>query len=372
MFPEIYSASQKPSSEGLAFKAQHPMFLYQTPEIPESVKTLLSSAKEIVIVGLGGSILPLKSLFSFHPRYADLKFLDTVDSQSVGRVFNELTKPLFCVVSKSGETLEIQQLLKLIMKEFPQAPLLVVTDRVKGRLRSFAKENSWCSLEIPEAIGGRFTHFSAFHRALAESWGVDFQALQLRARQQIQKLQANPDPLAKCFSILFSEGVSAHVLWAYGSARKAIAQWMQQALGESLGKINHRGLRCGKFPIVLEGPQDQHSILQLLMDGPQTNALWFLSPPARKGSSHSDLEKSLWVLAESTFKSFEERLAHSDTAQSLLRSSLNSIEEAVDLIVFVQAFVEYAGERLELNAFDQPGVERGKQIARQLIQDQNS
>jgi len=355
----------RPEKELQKFQALHPMFSYQVEEVPESVAKALKAAKEIVIVGLGGSVLPLRALLDLHPRSQDLLYLDSVDPRRVEKVFNQLRDPLFCVVSKSGETLEIQILLAEILKRFGDNKILAVTDSKSGKLRALATEKKWLSLSIPSELGGRFTHFTVFHRALLENWGVSFEALLMRARSQIEELKNSSQSLELLKRMLFNEGVSHHIFWHYGQAREGMALWMQQVLAESLGKTRADGQRFGILPTVLEGPQAQHFVLQLLMDGPQNSALWFLEPSAVQ-KTESALERGLWVLAESTKQSFLERVPNPKLSQSVISSSLTSIEDAVDLIVLIQAFIEYLADDFNIPAFDQPGVERGKTIAREL------
>ena len=350
--------------KSIKFQARHPMFKYQTNAAPQPVIQALKAAKEIVVVGLGGSILPLRSLVDIHRRAESIFYLDTVDSLTVARVFQKLTNPIFCIVSKSGQTLEIQVLLEEIRKRFGDSKILAVTDPKAGKLRSLAYEKNWLSLSIPPEIGGRFTHFTDFHRAILESWGISINPLAERARKKIAELTLNPEPLDLLRRMLFDEKVAHQIFWHYGSAREGMALWMQQVLAESLGKTATDGLRRGVLPTVLAGPQAQHSVLQLLMDGPQNSTLWFLEPDAP--ASSSTLDQALWVLCEATKRSFLERLADAKTSQSVIASPLSSIEDAVDLIVILQALVEYSADVFKINAFDQPGVERGKTIAREL------
>jgi glucose-6-phosphate isomerase len=325
----------------------------------------MRSAQEIVVVGMGGSVLPLRALLETAPGVSKIRILDSVDPAIFDQVCASLANPLFCVVSKSGETLEIQVLLAEILNRFPEAKILAVTDPSRGALREQVRANGWLSLEIPPTIGGRFTHFTIFHRALAEMLGVDFDSLLVRAKHLRDEFKKEAKALEHLFRVLFDPVVKRHVLWAYGSNRLGMAEWMLQALGESLGKINAGAKRSGVMPMVLRGPQDQHSILQMLMDGPQDSVLWFIGPK-KPLADDSTLQKSLWVLAESTLQSFCERVETADRSQSIVQSCIRDSLDATELIVLIQCFIEYAAIKLEINAFDQPGVERGKIIAREI------
>jgi glucose-6-phosphate isomerase len=357
---------------------KHPMFEFDTPLVPASIGDLFSKTEHFVVIGIGGSTLPLKVFLDFFELNDRIHIVDTVDRARWEEV-KGLPNSLFCVVSKSGETLEIKALMAELIESGLLSRTLTVTDPSKGSLRKFTEENGLPSLEIPSTIGGRFTNFTVFHRALLERFGIDFSQLIRRAKSVSGIFKEDPSLLEKLFSQLFESGKENLILWAYGRKLEGLASWMQQALAESLGKKTASGRRYGIFPIVLRGPQDQHSVLQLLTDGPQRNSLWFMIPEVsaksvdrKLPSMLSDLsrvsaDRVLAILAESTRRTFEERLQNPETTQPLSEFRLNGLEDLAEAVVTIQAFVEYAGERLQIDAFDQPGVERGKQIAREIL-----
>jgi glucose-6-phosphate isomerase len=151
-------------------------------------------------------------------------------------------------------------------------------------------------------------------------------------------------------------------------------------IAESLGKKRLDGKRIGVTPLALQGPQDQHSVLQLLIDGPQDKVIWFfeaaLSKPTKKRKliaifkefEKRGLSESLSILCESTYRTFQERLENTETHQPISRFQWKSVQDFIHSIVLLQALTEYSAARLGINAIDQPGVERGKEIARALIQ----
>ena len=201
-----------------------------------------------------------------------------------------------------------------------------------------------------------------------------------RASNKIEALKKDPALLESLYAQVFLSKKPIQVLWAYGQALQGLAQWAQQAIAESLGKRTKAGKRVGVFPVVLKGPEDQHSVLQLLTEGPQHQSFWFFIPESMK--IHVDrklpadlaqfeklgLEDALDVLGEATFKTFEERLKNDETLQPLARFDLaTNLEDVSETVALIQAFVEYSANRLQINAFDQPGVERGKQLAREIM-----
>jgi glucose-6-phosphate isomerase len=350
------------------FSAQHAMFQYKVSPTPALVKDWLSQYRTFVVIGMGGSILPLKSLVDAFDLSQQIKFIDHLDYARIHHWLQQ-EHTAFCVVSKSGETLEVKTLMDLFLASPRRDDLLFVTDPVKGTLRKWVNQEKRLSLEIPPEIGGRFTQFTPLHRALIERCGLDFESWLLRAQKTRDQLVRDSGVLATLLSSFQSSSVASLVLWAYGGRGLGFAQWAQQALAESLGKRSPSGQRHGFLPVVLQGPQDQHSVLQLLMDGPQNNALWFFEDEAIDPQEPDALTRCRRVLCESTVQSFVERLQNSETAQSVVRWRLGLEDRLdwIDLVVIVQALVEFTGHAWGIDAFNQPGVERGKQIARELM-----
>lgn len=377
--PEIH-LPQKPADLQNRWVPTHPMFQYQVPPVEAGTKTLFKKYQRFVVVGMGGSVLPLKAFVDYFCLSDRILFLDSLDSGHVDRCL-KMKQTLFCIASKSGETLEIKTLLSEIYSRKLNKNLFFVTDPARGLLRTLAQTQKIPSLEIPSNLGGRFTNFSVFHRALLERFGVSFDRMLGVAQKKRDELQRNPSLLCDLFSGLFNEKTRSLILWSYDSRLRGLCEWAQQALAESLGKKTSEGKRFGVLPTILNGPQDQHSVLQLLTDGPQDKTLWFFVssispksvrrtnlPEALKDFKNKSLGQIQKILADSTFETFCERLSQGPTAQPLVRWSFSKgPEELVEFIVCVQALVEFAALRLGVNAFDQPGVERGKEIARELL-----
>jgi glucose-6-phosphate isomerase len=361
------------------FNAEHPMFEYNVPAVNDEAKACLAKADHIVVIGMGGSVLPLKAFVYAADLQNKVHFVDTVDPTYWERI-TQIPNAVYCLVSKSGATLEVKTVMAELVESGKIKDCLVVTDSQNGFLREYASEHKLPSLDIPSDIGGRFTNFTVFHRAVLEKFGVDFDSMLTQAQKVRDMLKEKPLVLNHLFENMFESGRKNLVIWAYGERLYGFAQWVQQALAESLGKKNKKGLRVGNLPIVLKGPQDQHSVLQLLVDGPQERDLWFFVPKESETRPNRNLKNFpeefnkmgmanvLDILAESTYRTFLERLEKDDTAQPLARWIFREgMNDIVSSVVIVQALVEYSGKRLKIDAFDQPGVERGKEIARGLL-----
>lgn len=360
------------------FKARHPMFEYRYDPAPEGFRKKLEASDAVVVVGMGGSVLPLRVFVEFYRLQRKIYFMESPDPESWSSDIFKLEKPLFCLVSKSGKTLELTSIASFLLEKYELQNFAVVSDP-GSPLAIWAQNKELPYCPIPKEIGGRFTNFTPFHCSLLEWAKVSFDKLLKMAAAERDFLLENPSVLHSIFSQIYLRPATSLILWAYGERSYGLALWMQQALAESLGKKSKDGKACGILPVVLRGPQDQHSVLQLLMDGPQDKCLWFLEswwPSIHKLKAEApfemlqgqDLSRIMEILAESTFESFRERLNEPQTFQALLRWKLGDSEEAlVQAIVRTQALVEYAGHQLRIDPYDQPGVERGKEIARKLL-----
>lgn len=367
------------SAEAATFEARHKMFRYEVPLVPERIASLLKRFDHFVILGMGGSSLPLKVFVDAARLNAQIHFIETCDPYVFEKAL-ELPQALYCVVSKSGETFEVRLLMRELLRRKPNPDLLIVTDAEKGFLRSWCQKSIYMDLPIPADLGGRFTHFSVFHRALLERFQIDFESLRQRALARVAQLKEDPSLLRKLLGSLTSPRARSLILWTYSESLLGLSAWIQQALAESLAKLKPNGDRTPMpLPVILRGPQDQHSVLQLLMEGPQDKALWFFEYASNAGEGPFSVEgfedldslslsDGMRLLAEATYQSFAERIASASTRQNLVRFQLDpDLGDVADLVASIQALVEFVGDRWGINAFDQPGVERGKQIARELM-----
>ena len=109
---QFYPELKIENADCAVFDALHPMFAYHTEQVPESVVAEFAEAKRFVVIGLGGSVLPLKAFVDFFGLSDRIFFLDTVDEGAWKRIKEGEAKTLFCVASKSGETLEIKAIAK--------------------------------------------------------------------------------------------------------------------------------------------------------------------------------------------------------------------------------------------------------------------
>jgi glucose-6-phosphate isomerase len=345
-----------------------------------------------VVLGIGGSSLGARALASglLHPfsallppgqrAGAQLFFPDNADASTFLGLLDviDVEKTVFLAVTKSGGTAETwAQLLTLnhrLGAERMRQQVVAVTDENAGALRAVVNAQHWKSLPVPREIGGRFSVFTPVGLLPAAAAGIDCRALLKGAAHMAQRCRSTrmeENPAAQLVAVLFSQhrhlGRSGNVLMPYADALREFADWYVQLWGESLGKGD-----AGPTPIRAVGATDQHSLLQLLMEGPDDKTTIFIAEekPRRdlKIPAGFEAQSDVAFLSGHTFHALlttEQR----STAAALAQRGRPSIRITVDeltpsslgeLMMLWQAATALAAQMYGVNAFDQPGVELSK------------
>ena len=367
----------------------------------------LTGIKNVVLVGIGGSSLGVKAIKSMlgEPIKRELYFLDNLDPQSFLRVaggvnFNET---LFIISSKSGSTIETITIFKCLIDLFKPKNLsenfLIITDPATN-LENFARENGIKFFNMPSNVGGRFSVLSAIGLVPLALCGYDARALLEGAAECKSRYVAQNDRslIAKAYHYATHRHVAINVVFSYADALGAFNDWYVQLWAESLGK--KRGYkRVGLTPVGLIGSRDQHSFLQLIMDGVKDKSVTFIKVKNHGSRSKTDgnfnpASKNVAAEANVKIPNFSlsglegcDYVAGLDmgellnlqadaTAQALTQEgvSVDIIElDALDerhtgwLIFYYELLTSAAGIMLGINTYDQPGVEIGKRILRTML-----
>jgi glucose-6-phosphate isomerase len=302
----------------------------------------------------------------------------------------EVRKTLFNVISKSGGTGEtmsqfliIRDLLKKRLGNRKEKDHLVITtDPVQGVLRKIVETEQFPSFEIPSALGGRFSVLSAVGLLPAAMCGIDIEELQAGARDMAARCRTaspweNPAYLCACLSFLSykQKKKSIRVVMPYADALKGIGDWFCQLWAESLGKrVNSKGREVwnGQTPVTALGATDQHSQLQLYMEGPGDKVFSFLGVkhyaslmalpklyPKTDGLSYlggHSLNRLIQAEMEAT------RLTLAKKGRPSLTITLPKINPfTIGQVMFLWELETYiCGQLMGINPLDQPGVEEGK------------
>jgi glucose-6-phosphate isomerase len=359
-------------------------------------------ARDIVVLGIGGSALgpiALRTALlpsgwnSLAPSNRDgrprLHVLDNVDPITMSALLDrlELGATIFIVTSKSGGTAETLAQYLVVRERLDRAQrpardhLVFVTDPERGALRRIAGEENIASVPIPPNVGGRFSVLSPVGLLPAAMMGIDIAALldgagDMRDRCQGKDWGRNP---AGAFAVLqwladTRRGRRGHVFMPYADGLRDMAAWFVQLWAESLGKIRTDGTSVGPTPIAALGATDQHSQVQLFMEGPDDKTVTFLAvgngaqdlPIPRLHGNHPDLAYLGGHSLDELLR--VERLSTAGALAARGRMSMLLTLDQLDawhlggLIMLLEIGTAFAGELYGINAFDQPGVELGKRF----------
>jgi glucose-6-phosphate isomerase len=360
----------------------------------------------VLVLGIGGSALGMKALLAalkrpawnelddegrdFFPR---LTVLDNVDPTSVAEALRRIDprRVLVNVISKSGGTAETMAQY-LVVRAWLEAELggaaarhlVFTTDPARGALREIAQRDGIAALEVPPDVGGRFSVLSPVGLLPAALVGIDIEALLGGARAALARAEGddllhNPSALyaALHWAADTTLGARIHVVMPYTDRLREFAEWYRQLWAESLGKARDRRgqqVHVGPTPVGAVGPTDQHSQVQLFMEGPYDKVVTFLSidRPAEDvaipggESLPADLAylpgHSLGELLEAECRATAAALARMGRMSCALRLPEVSAATVGELIMFFQLATGYAGVWYGVDPFDQPGVELGKKL----------
>lgn len=361
-------------------------------ELVEKVKLLRQEINDrydtIAVVGIGGSSLGTKAIDRLlrpgTPHAKKLLFLENSDPISVLNEINRIDKErtLFIVVSKSGGTVETLSIFKRLIVTFDlqlehSEQIIIVSDD-RSILAQFADEYHLRRFVIPDNVGGRFSVLSAVGMVPLTLAGFDTHSLLQGAHAFLERFWARKEEhvIQKAsYYVTHAERMPINVLFAYSDTFEEFGKWVVQLWGESLGKRNRRGERVGLTPISLIGSVDQHSFLQLIIEGPLNKTVTFMHIKHSEEElmipdlSLKHLEKSDFVNGES-FNHLINAQCQA-TMQSVLQSGVSvdeiewdKLDEASvgEMILYYELLTSLSGALMEINTYDQPGVELGKQI----------
>ena len=379
--------------------------------IREEAGRVSSTFDNFVVLGIGGSALGNVALHTAlnHPYYNLLSkegrggrpriFVpDNIDPDRFHGLLEslDLGSTVFNVITKSGSTAETMSQFMIVRemlerelgKEEAAKRIIATTDREKGALRKAADEEGYATLPIPGNVGGRFSVLSAVGLLSAAVSGIDIGALLTGARTMNARCSApgiadNPALAGAVLHYLSCtrKGKVMLVMMPYSHRLKDVADWFRQLWAESLGKkysTAGKVVHTGQTPIKAVGATDQHSQIQLYVEGPNDKAVCFLA--VEKFDSRVDIPASSGVegLGYLEGKSLNE-LIHAEmraTALTLMKNSRPNCTISLPrvdarsvggLLFMLELQTAYAGELYGIDAFDQPGVEEGKQFTYGLM-----
>ena len=384
-------------------------------EIAQSVKNLVGEVKQgcenFVVLGIGGSALGNIALqtalnpYMYNLDQAQRKgprlfVFDNVDPEQLTSFLNwiedKLDKTIFNVISKSGRTAETASQFLIIRRLLSdklgpkglKSQVIATTDPQQGTLRNIADEENLRTLQVPDGVGGRFSVLSAVGLFSAAICDIDIDALlagaaDMDTRVSNKDFYKNPAAMNAAINYhYYNQGKRNSVIMPYSYHLKDLADWYRQLWAESLGKakdLQGNLVNIGPTPIKALGTTDQHSQVQLYREGPNNKLFTFLEvsnlEPELQIGPPPDCAPELSYLAGSKLG----KLLNSEkkaTEYALLKDKRPCLTVLFDhlspytigqFIYLFEVTTSFAGALFNINTYDQPAVELGKEATFALM-----
>ena len=370
--------------------------------IEATAKRVAQEFEAFVVLGIGGSALgPLAVQQALnHLRYNELPASkrpgprlyveDNIDPERMASllVVIDLKKTCFNVITKSGGTAEtmsqyliILDALKKAVGEDYKRHIIVTTSEKKGFLIKIAQREGYETFYIPDGVGGRFSELCPVGLLAAAVTGIDIRGL-LAGAKDMDARCGSADLFenvalfeAALMYIAMQKGANISVMMPYADSLKLMSDWYAQLWAESLGKnvtLSGKPVNVGQTPVKTLGVTDQHSQLQLYTEGPFDKVVTFLKVENFRAETPiphgcDDIPtiaflggKSHNQLIEAERRGTEYALLRAGRMSQTITLPAVNAETVGQLLYFFELVTAYTGAMLEIDAFNQPGVEESK------------
>lgn len=382
----------------------------------EIVEDILETAKDIrknydyfVVLGIGGSALgPIAAFQAIcHLHYNDLpkrkrkgpKFYveDNVDPERMQALFDviEVEKTMFNVVTKSGSTSEtmtqyliINDILKAKLGDKAKDHIIATTSKNAGNLIKIAIKENYKTFYIPDGVGGRFSELCPVGLLPAAVVGIDIKAMLVGAKCMMEDCNSdnakkNPALMAAALQHLaMQRGKNIGVMMPYADGLKFIADWYAQLWAESLGKnktLDGKACNVGQTPVKSLGVTDQHSQVQLYAEGPFDKVITFIGVDDYRANvvipnGCEEYPNVNFLCGHTMNELIQAERAATEYAvtkagkmnYTIMLPQLNEFTLG-QLLMYFMLQTAYAGALLNIDTFNQPGVEEGKNATYALL-----
>ncbi len=360
--------------------------------IQAAAARIQSNSQALVVIGIGGSYLGARGVIEClcSPNY-NLKKKGTpniyfvgngLSSDSLGEVLDLVADVDFSVnvISKSGTTTEPavafrffrEALEKKYGPEGAKERIYATTDKSRGALKSLADSQGWETFVVPDDVGGRYSVLTAVGLLPIAVAGVDITELMAGAARMMEacadgSFQSPAWRYAAIRYELYRSGRSVEILACYDPAFRFMAEWWKQLFGESEGKEGK-----GLFPASVEFTADLHSMGQYIQEGKRLmfETVVRLGPSDRQLNVPADEADGdgLNFLAGKSMDFIRDRamegtlLAHTEggVPNLIVETAGKTPGDLGELIYFFEYACGLSGYLLDVNPFDQPGVEAYK------------
>ena len=374
-------------------------------EIEKTAEEIRGEFEAFVVLGIGGSALGPAAVQAAlnHLHYNELPaekrngpriyIEDNIDPERMAALMDviDLKKTCFNVITKSGGTAEtmsqyliVTDALKAACGDDWKKHILITTSETKGFLIKIAKREGFKTFYIPDGVGGRFSELCPVGLVAAAVCNIDIRAMLTGARDMDERCKTddvfqNPALLdAGLMMLAFDKGANMSVMMPYADSLKLMADWYAQLWAESLGKnvtLDGKSCHVGQTPIKTLGVTDQHSQLQLYTEGPFDKVITFLKVNDFRATTNiphgcDDIPtiaflggKSHNQLIEAERQGTEYALYKAERMCQVIELPEVSAYTIGQLLYFFELVTAYAGAILNINTFNQPGVEESKVAA---------
>lgn len=385
---------------------------YNKEEIDDIISTasdIRKKFKNFVVLGIGGSALGPIAVFQAlcHLHHNDLpedkrnapKFYveDNVDPERMQALLDVINveETMFNVVTKSGSTSEtmtqyliINDILTKKLGDRAKEHIIATTSEYKGNLIKIAKKEGYKTYYIPDNVGGRFSELSPVGLLSAAVLGIDIIEF-LEGAKFMNELcsssdaKSNPALMSSLLSYLaINDGKNISVMMPYADGLKYIADWYCQLWAESIGKEvdkNGKYVYAGQTPVKSLGVTDQHSQVQLYTEGPFDKVTTFLAVDEyRKTFKIADGCEDIPDVNFLCGHTMNELIQAERVATEYALTVKNRLNRTIylpilnaftlgQLLFFFELETAYIGEMLNIDAYNQPGVENGKNATYALL-----
>lgn len=342
-------------------------------------------ADDLVVVGIGGSALSARVFEAIRPDPLGtprLWVVDTVDPHAVEALLKRIdpARTLLLGVSKSGTTLETISVFPLLERALRDAlgsraarHIALIAGVEPNPLRAHAERAGYACLDVPANVGGRFSGLTPVGLLPAALMGIPPRALLAGAAAvRAQAFDTDPGVHASLALALLSHraqhaGLHTSVIWPYGERLAPLGPWCAQLISESIGQRRlDDGEPVGVAAFPARGPADQHSLLQLLLDGPQGRLATFVSAPTAGAGPSVEVGGVACTLGD-VLEAEREATAYALTASDRPHLSIRLRDAGPEAIgaffMLYETAIALWGLGLAIDPFVQPAVGLGKRAA---------
>ena len=323
---------------------------------------------DVRIIGMGGSVLGAKAIYHLLQKKISKKFyfLDNLQNKFE---FDYKKRYLNLIISKSGNTLETISNANIFIKKKDKN--IFITENKNSYILSLAKKLKSEIIHHNNYIGGRYAVLSEVGMLPAELMGFNpakFRQLNnlVKNKRFMNLLIANVNSIIS----MLKKGKSNSIILNYDPKLKNFLEWYKQLVGESLGK-NGKGL----LPVISEMPKDNHSVMQLYLDGVKNNFYTFFSikdNSSLKINTILNSDKFLKDRTVSEIKLFQKKATENvfERKKIPFRSfEIIKLDEKTigELFIFFILETILLGSVLKVNPYDQPAVESIKKETKKFL-----